>query len=78
MQRQTEEQTCLMPSCKRKDIKARGICVSCYQATSRLVRNGKANWEDLERRGLVLQKAGGPSRSVAHEAIMGRGEGENK
>ncbi len=57
-----------MPACDREP-EIRGICTQCYQSTSRMVRNGKANWPELEARGLVLPAAPGKPPTPARQAI---------
>ena len=33
---------------------ARGLCVACYRVITRLVKTGRASWDQLERAGKVL------------------------
>ena len=48
---------CLAPGCGR-DPEHRGLCLPCYRAAARLVRLGKADWADLEKRNLALPSQG--------------------
>lgn len=39
---------CLAPGCNRPP-KTRGLCQSCYQCASKLVKDGATTWEQLEQ-----------------------------
>jgi hypothetical protein len=44
---------CLSPKCSREAV-SRGLCVSCYQSCSLLVRMGALTQDELIGRGLML------------------------
>lgn len=48
---------CLAPDCNRPP-KTRGLCLSCYQCASKLVKDGAVTWEALEQ----AQKCRAPYR----------------
>lgn len=47
---------CLNPACERGQ-RSRGLCINCYQAALRLVRQGRTTWKHLEQMGKVLPPA---------------------
>ena len=47
----------------------RGNCRSCYDRYSRAVRQGKASWAELERRGLAV-----PAETPGRKWMKGFGE----
>lgn len=48
---------CLDKSCERSTYGgSRGLCVSHYSAQHAKVKNGHTTWEELEARGITLQK----------------------
>lgn len=42
--------TCLNPNCDGAQF-SRGLCRSCYQLASRLVREGRTTWKELVEKG---------------------------
>lgn len=72
----TKETKCLVPGCQNPVGMTRGVCQSCYTNARRLIFEGKASWEDLERMGLVAPRkttrGSRCSMMLAFEAAMDR------
>jgi len=51
--------------CCGKPARNRGVCKATYAMARRMVRAGKTTWQELERRGVVLQ-----SRQGQHKFSM--------
>lgn len=67
----TAKEICLMPECKSPQ-KYRGLCESCYQSASRLIRLGRTTWETLEEKGWAYPaNSGAPLSNPASKAILG-------
>ena len=45
--------------CCGAPAKNRGVCKATYAMARRMVRAGKTNWQELERRGVVLESRQG-------------------
>lgn len=60
---------CVYPSCENSS-RTRGLCHQHYQTMRSYVRAGKASEEDLERRGLLLEKGRGGSTVEGHDAFL--------
>lgn len=50
-----DNQKCLVKDCTG-DIKCRGLCHSCYNTASKLIKKGLANEKVLVERGLMLAR----------------------
>lgn len=66
---------CMMPECKCKEIRSRGLCPKCYTMSARLVREGKTTWKKLIAKGYALDaRQGPPLTNPASIAILGQGQ----
>tara|TARA_R100000458_G_scaffold59951_1_gene73209 strand:+ start:29713 stop:29952 length:240 start_codon:yes stop_codon:yes gene_type:complete len=52
-----KELICIAPNCERH-VYSRGLCISHYNMASKLVSEGKTNWNKLEANGKVLPVKG--------------------
>lgn len=46
---------CLIEECENKRIYSRGLCLSHYHMTQRLVNQKKRTWEEFEKVGMALK-----------------------
>jgi hypothetical protein len=46
---------CLIEKCERLS-KSRGLCFSCYQTATNLIKDKKTTWEKLEELGLARKR----------------------
>ncbi len=60
---------CVYPDCTNTR-RTRGLCHQHYQTMRSYVRDGKATEEDLQRRGLLLDKGTGGSPVHDHSAFL--------
>lgn len=61
---------CLAPGCQRAP-KTRGLCLSCYQCASKLVKDGATTWEALEQAGKCrAPHHGGRGRSAKQQWFL--------
>lgn len=61
---------CLAPDCKGKP-KTRGLCASCYQCASKLVKDKETTWEALEKAGKCRAPyRGGRGRSAKQQWFL--------
>ena len=51
--------------CCGKPARNRGVCKATYAMARRMVRAGKVTWQELERRGVVLESRQGQHRYSA-------------
>lgn len=66
------KQKCVTPTCLSKTIIARGLCSGCYQAASRLVREHRKTWAELEQNKPPLAKPLGANRGgKLYQAAVG-------
>jgi hypothetical protein len=64
-------QKCVNRKCGETEICARGLCESCYRAASRLVKQKRTTWADLEKKKLAKPPGRGNPGSKMHQAIVG-------
>jgi len=62
---------CVIRGCSRP-AKRRGLCLPCYQAAGRLVREGRKSWAALEKRGLAKPLVDGKGGKTPFTRAVGR------